>query len=506
MTPAYRRPRRDRAQAAGIVSHGPSERGGAYGKPDADHPARGGGEDFGVDHLLSNGIRVTLPEHQTFYRLLTSSNGSLISDDEQEVLRSAGILIAGCGAVGSQVSEALTRSGTEWLTLVDDQTSSYSHLGRMAIDLRALERNRAEALGERLSDINPYATVNAVPEGVSARNVQYLAAGADVIIDALGIRTAENLHARLRLHAAAKEHQVPVISGFDVANAGWVIIYDYRDPGQATLDGSVTSADLEHLDEIDQIQVLTRMISLSKAPIEVVRETERLLTGQTTQLGRLGYTAQLVAALISQVLLDVLLEHSVRRVISIDLAAAARTSGSGLKLAARRRVELYSLRRRLASRRKRGRVGVFSPLDDEVFQELKPYMEERGYETGSVIVRQGDPSDEFFVILEGRVHVEREDPLALNAEDTRELRALGIAPEDRFTIIAELGPGDYFGEMGLLREVARTASVVVAERCRVLTLSRGAFELYLDESGAAKQRLREMAMSRERNNETQFGL
>jgi CRP-like cAMP-binding protein len=331
-------------------------------------------------------------------------------------------------------------------------------------------------------------------------------AGSDIVIDALGIRTAENLHARLRLHAAAKEHQVPVISGFDVASAGWVIIYDYRDPSQATLDGSVSIEELENLGEIDQIQVLTRMISLSKAPIEVVRETERLLTGQTTQLARLGYAAQLVAALISQVILDVLLEHPVRRVISIDLAAAARPSGSGLKLAARRRVELYSLRRRLASRRKRGRVGVFSPLDDEVFQELKPYMEERTYETGSVIVRQGDPSFEFFVILEGSVQVEREDPQTLNAEDTHELRALGITPEERFTIIAELGPGDYFGEMGLLRDVERTASVVVAERCRVLSLSRGAFELYLDESGPAKQRLREMAMSRERNNETQFGL
>jgi CRP-like cAMP-binding protein/molybdopterin/thiamine biosynthesis adenylyltransferase len=459
-----------------------------------------------MDHLLSNGTRVTLPEHQTFYRLLTSSNGSLISDDEQEVLRGAGVLIVGCGAVGSQTAEALVRTGAEWLTLVDPHPLSHSHLGRVTLDLRALERNRAEALSDRLNDFNPYATLQAMPEGITSRNVEHLVAGSDIVIDALGIRTAENLHARLRLHAAAKEHQVPVISGFDVASAGWVIIYDYRDPSQATLDGSVSIEELENLGEIDQIQVLTRMISLSKAPIEVVRETERLLTGQTTQLARLGYAAQLVAALISQVILDVLLEHPVRRVISIDLAAAARPSGSGLKLAARRRVELYSLRRRLASRRKRGRVGVFSPLDDEVFQELKPYMEERTYETGSVIVRQGDPSFEFFVILEGSVQVEREDPQTLNAEDTHELRALGITPEERFTIIAELGPGDYFGEMGLLRDVERTASVVVAERCRVLSLSRGAFELYLDESGPAKQRLREMAMSRERNNETQFGL
>jgi CRP-like cAMP-binding protein/molybdopterin/thiamine biosynthesis adenylyltransferase len=459
-----------------------------------------------VDHLLSNGTLVTLPEHQTFYRLLTSANGSLISDDEQEVLRSAGIVIVGCGAVGSQVAEALTRLGAEWLTLVDHQTCGYSHLGRMAIDLRALEHNRAKTLATRLNDINPYATFNAVPEGVTLQNIEQLVGQADIVIDALGIRTADDFQARVRLHATANEHQVPVISGFDVASAGWVIIYDYRNDSQDTLDGSVSLEELEHLGDIDQIQVLTRMISLSKAPIEVVRETERLLTGQSAQLARLGYAAQLVAALIGQVLLGVLMEQPVRRVISIDLAAAARPSGSGLKLAARRRVELYSLRRRLASRRKKGRVGVFSPLDDEVFQELKPYMEERVYETGSVIVRQGDASHEFFVILEGRVQIEREDPQTLDAEDTRELRALGIMPEERFTIIADLGPGDYFGEMGLLRDVSRTASVVVSERARVLMLSRGAFELYLDESGPAKQRLREMAMSRDHENQTQFGL
>ena len=449
---------------------------------------------------------MTLPEHQSFYRLLTNANGGLISDDEQELLRSAGILVADCGAVGSQVAETLTRAGAEWLTLVDHQPCGYSHLGRMAIDLRALEQNRAEALASRLSDINPYATVNAVPAGITLQNVESLVGQADVIIDALGIRATEDFQARIRLHATANEHQVPVISGFDIASAGWVIIYDYRDAGQHTLDGSVSLEELEHLGELDQIQVLTRMISLSKAPIEVVRETERLLTGQSAQLARLGYAAQLVAALINQVLLDVLLEQPVRRVISIDLAAAARPSGSGLKLAAKRRVELYSLRRRLANRRKKGRVGVFSPLDDEVFRELKPYMEERFYETGSVIVRQGDPSHEFFVILEGKVQIEREDPQALDAEDTRELRALGISPEERFAIIADLGPGDYFGEMGLLRDVSRTASVVVSERARVLMLSRGAFELYLDESGPAKRRLREMAMTRDQENQTQFGL
>src|SRR5690606_12655564 len=130
--------------------------------------------------------------------------------------------------------------------------------------------------------------------------------------------------------------------------------------------------------------------------------------------------------------------------------------------------------------------------DDEAFQGLRAYMEERTYEAGSVIVRQGDPADEFFVIVEGRVNVEYEE-----RDEQGEVAD--------YTVIAELGPGDYFGEMALLADTPRAASVVVAERCQVLALSRGAFEIYLEESGAAAHKVRGEALARLRENRAVIG-
>ena len=119
-------------------------------------------------------------------------------------------------------------------------------------------------------------------------------------------------------------------------------------------------------------------------------------------------------------------------------------------------------------------------------------MEERTYEAGSVVVRQGDGADEFFVIIEGRVDVEYEE------------RDEHDEAQD-YTVIAELGPGDYFGELALLTDTPRAASVVVAERCRVLALSRGAFEIYIEESDTAASKVRGEALARIRENSAFIG-
>ena len=62
------------------------------------------------------------------------------------------------------------------------------------------------------------------------------------------------------------------------------------------------------------------------------------------------------------------------------------------------------------------------------------------YETGQIILQQGELARNFYIILKGRVQVFREK----NGEETE---------------VAALGAGEFFGEMALLREIRRTASV-----------------------------------------------
>jgi CRP-like cAMP-binding protein len=71
---------------------------------------------------------------------------------------------------------------------------------------------------------------------------------------------------------------------------------------------------------------------------------------------------------------------------------------------------------------------------------------------GDEIVRQGEPGDRFYVIDSGSAEV---------LVDGRPA--------------ASLGPGDYFGEIGLLRDVPRTATVRAREDGLLLTLTHDAF-------------------------------
>jgi hypothetical protein len=73
--------------------------------------------------------------------------------------------------------------------------------------------------------------------------------------------------------------------------------------------------------------------------------------------------------------------------------------------------------------------------------------------TGTVVIREGDPGDRFYVLAAGAVRVER---------DGRHLR-------DIVTV------GDGFGEIALLRDVPRTATVTSTQETVLLTIERAAF-------------------------------
>ena len=432
-----------------------------------------------------------LPDHETFYQLLTSRHSGLIDADQQTRLRGATVLIAGCESVGANAATHLMRTGVERLILLDDRTVTLDHLAQMTIDSDSIGQNLANWLAEKLNRINPYAEITTFQAHRSAANSEPLMSDVDLVVDALGVEQLKDFRARWEIHQAAQQSSVPVVTGFDINGSGWTLVHDYRDGKIDPLCGCYCLTDLENAASETAVTILLRMMSLSMSQPDVLREAERVLVGQRECLPHSAAADALAGSFVAQTSINLLLGQPVRDVISVDLDDTIRPSeglrGAGRKLAAR-----LSLRRRLRQREREGRIGVYSPLDDEVFNDLRPYMEERAYEAGSVIVRQGDGSDEFFVILEGRVDIEYEE----HDEDDE---------AQTYTVIAELGPGDYFGEMGLLTDGSRSASVVVVERCRLLTLSRGAFEMYLEESDAAATKVRDEALVRLRENQSFTG-
>jgi NADH:ubiquinone reductase (H+-translocating) len=81
------------------------------------------------------------------------------------------------------------------------------------------------------------------------------------------------------------------------------------------------------------------------------------------------------------------------------------------------------------------------------------------YEPGEAIVTQGEIGDRFYVIAQGRVEVVREHE--------------GVA-----TRLATLGPGEHFGEVALMKDLPRNASVKALEPTDVLAIGRGDFAAF----------------------------
>jgi CRP/FNR family cyclic AMP-dependent transcriptional regulator len=91
---------------------------------------------------------------------------------------------------------------------------------------------------------------------------------------------------------------------------------------------------------------------------------------------------------------------------------------------------------------------LFADLSDEELSEVATFAQEISVEAGRELVREGDFSYEFMAIEEGEAEVTR------HGEH-----------------VADLGPGDFFGEMGLLEKTLRNATVTAKTPMQLLTLT-----------------------------------
>jgi CRP/FNR family cyclic AMP-dependent transcriptional regulator len=93
-------------------------------------------------------------------------------------------------------------------------------------------------------------------------------------------------------------------------------------------------------------------------------------------------------------------------------------------------------------------IALFEKFSDDELRQIAPFAEEQSAEPGNVLVREGDYSYQFVAIEEGTAKVTRDGET-----------------------IAELGPGNFFGEMGLLEKSLRNATVEAATPMRLITLT-----------------------------------
>src|SRR4051794_19542654 len=136
---------------------------------------------------LSTGEEVVLPEREDLYAELTLRNRGLIGQDEQQRLREATILVAGCGAIGGATIEPLVRAGAEHFILAEPGTYDYNNANRQNMRIQEIGKNKAQTFAERMPDINPFVQFEVHTEGITAENVVDLVSRADLIIDGVDV-------------------------------------------------------------------------------------------------------------------------------------------------------------------------------------------------------------------------------------------------------------------------------------------------------------------------------
>ncbi|APR83141.1 Protein serine/threonine phosphatase PrpC, regulation of stationary phase [Minicystis rosea] len=98
------------------------------------------------------------------------------------------------------------------------------------------------------------------------------------------------------------------------------------------------------------------------------------------------------------------------------------------------------------------RMPLFQRLNERELLRVMQVVEVIGFKPGETVVREEDRGDELFIVLTGLCRISRNE-----------------------TVLLEVGPGDHFGEMALIRAMPRSATVTAVQPSELIALRRADF-------------------------------
>jgi CRP-like cAMP-binding protein len=124
------------------------------------------------------------------------------------------------------------------------------------------------------------------------------------------------------------------------------------------------------------------------------------------------------------------------------------------------------------------KVEFFAPLTMEQLESVLKYIMLCRYKAGETVFTQGEPGDAFYIIYDGAVSVRVKKMVFFTKP------------------VARLGPGEFFGEMALLANDPRSATLVCEETTRLFVLLSADFSSVLNSNPAFAAEMRKLAEQR----------
>jgi CRP/FNR family transcriptional regulator, cyclic AMP receptor protein len=103
-------------------------------------------------------------------------------------------------------------------------------------------------------------------------------------------------------------------------------------------------------------------------------------------------------------------------------------------------------------------VPLFASFPEDQLRMLTTVVSRKSVTRSTMVMAAGDATDSLYIVLSGRLKVMMSDA------------------EGKEVILAILGPGEFFGEMGLIDDEPRSASVVALEACELLGITKRDFK------------------------------
>lgn len=139
-----------------------------------------------------------------------------IGKSAQKSIESSTVAIIGCGALGSNSAEILTRAGIKKITLIDFDKVELSNLQRQTTYTEQdINSQKVFALAEHLRQINSNVEIIIANEKLTEKNIEILKS--DIIIDG-----TDNFETRYIINKYAKENNIPYIFGSTIRSEGMI--------------------------------------------------------------------------------------------------------------------------------------------------------------------------------------------------------------------------------------------------------------------------------------------